>query len=114
MPPAVSVVIPVRDAASGIEATLESVRRQDPPVMETIVVDGGSADGTREVAGSLGANVVRGPVGRGAQLAMGAECAAGEVLLFLHGDSVLPDGAVRALTVALEDPDVVGEVPHCL
>lgn len=59
---------------------------------EIIVVDGGSADGTREAAAEAGATVVPSPRGRGAQLHRGAEAAQGEWLLFLHADTVLAPG----------------------
>ena len=73
------------------------LRRLLPPAVaaadEIWVSDGGSEDRTVEVAESLGARVVRGPTGRGAQLNRGAARAAGEALLFLHADTLLPTSA---------------------
>ena len=85
--------------------TLRRVERVHPH--EIIVSDGGSADGTPELAAS-GATVVTGQPGRGRQLNAGAAAASGDVLLFLHADVSLPDEALAAIDGALDDPDVVG------
>lgn len=63
---------------------------------EIIVVDGGSADGTREIAEAAGARLIAAPKGRGAQLRAGGEAARGEWLLFLHADTLLDDGWMAA------------------
>jgi rSAM/selenodomain-associated transferase 2 len=71
-----------------LAATLRSVAAAD----EVIVVDGGSHDGTPEIAAAGGALVMRTPKGRGRQLHAGAEAARGPWLLFLHADTVLGSG----------------------
>lgn len=68
---------------------------------EVVVSDGGSHDGTVEVARRLGARVVAGPPGRGGQLNRGAAAARGDVLLFLHADTVLPAGAREEVLEAI-------------
>lgn len=70
---------------------------------EVIVADGGSRDGTRELAADLGAQVVSSARGRGTQLARGAAAAHSELLWFLHADVVVTTGSVRALRRAFED-----------
>ena len=68
---------------------------------ELVVSDGGSRDRTRELAASLGARVVVGPPGRGAQLNRGAAATSAELLLFLHADTTLPVGAAAAVRAAI-------------
>lgn len=83
-----SVVIPTLNATRALVATLDSVNDAD----EVVVVDGGSSDGTPDLAASLGAKVVHAPRGRGLQLAKGVSIAKGEWLLLLHGDTRLAAG----------------------
>lgn len=100
---ALAVIIPTLNAEAGLAATLAAL----PPVAERIVVDGGSSDGTVEVARAAAAEVVRSPPGRGVQLAAGATAARAPWLLFLHADTRLDPQAWRALEAHLADPDQV-------
>jgi rSAM/selenodomain-associated transferase 2 len=102
----ISVVIPVRDESACLHRALECTRR---PGVERIVVDGGSRDGSCDVAASLGAErIVESAAGRARQLSVGLGAAAGEVVLFLHADTRLDPGWDRALRRALDDPAVAG------
>ena len=74
---------------------------------ELIVADGGSTDGTVELARRAGATVVQCAAGRGRQLAEGARSATAELLLFLHADSVPDEGALAATRAAFRDARVV-------
>lgn len=88
----VSVIIPTLNEESCLAATVASLRRQNP--REILVVDGGSTDSTRACA--RGADLfVESPRGRAAQMNAGAVRATGEILLFLHADCTLADGALR-------------------
>lgn len=105
--PLISVVIPALNEAPGIEACIASVRRTDHPV-EIIVADGGSTDGTAEAALAAGAWVTQAPRGRASQQNAGARAASGDVVLFLHADTRLPEGWAQAVREALARPGVAG------
>lgn len=83
-----------------------------PPALEAAdevwVSDGESSDRTREIARSLGARVVTGAAGRGAQLNRGARACDADILLFLHADTRLPAGAAGLVRRAIDDGAVGG------
>lgn len=103
-----SIVIPAFQEAAGIAATVDAARKLGPDV-EIIVVDGGSSDATAETARRHGARViVARNRGRALQMNLGAEAARGEVLLFLHADTILPPDAAKAIAASLSEPAVAG------
>jgi rSAM/selenodomain-associated transferase 2 len=91
---AISVIIPTLNVAERIGPTLVSLSSLDGLAMirEVIFADGGSVDRTAEIAENCGAVMVSHAPGRGGQLRAGAEAAEGDWLLFLHADTVLPEG----------------------
>jgi rSAM/selenodomain-associated transferase 2 len=95
-----SVVIPTLNAAVFLPSTLASLEG----VGDVVVVDGGSADGTVELASRLGARAVAAPRGRGRQLMAGAAAARGDWLLFLHADTQLDPGWKQAVEMFRADP----------
>ncbi len=92
--PTIAVVVPALNAAADLAAALAALEegRAAGLVGQTLVVDGGSADATREIAARAGARVLSAPRGRGAQLAAGAAAAEAPWLLFLHADTRLVSG----------------------
>jgi len=105
--PWLSVVMPVLDEAQRLGPALRRLVGL-PGVDEVLVVDGGSRDQSRAVAGSIaGVRLLEAPRGRARQLNAGAAAARGEVLLFLHADVMLPRDAVRHVARAFARPDVV-------
>ncbi|MCG8469704.1 MAG: TIGR04283 family arsenosugar biosynthesis glycosyltransferase [Gemmatimonadetes bacterium] len=98
--PAFTVVIPTLDEASEIAETIARARRALAPDVEVVVVDGGSRDGTTEIA-SASARTLRSDPCRGAQLRAGAAVASGEVIVLLHADTWLEPGAGAAIRRAL-------------
>ena len=71
------------------------------------MVDGGSTDATAAVAARYPrARLLASPRGRARQMNAGARATRGDVLLFLHADTLLPDGALGAVEAALVDPGV--------
>lgn len=100
--PQVSVVIPAWNEADRLPRLLEALGRCDPPPHEVIVADGGSDDATRELAAGRAAVIVA-PRGRASQQNAGARMAAGNVLWFVHADSVPGPSAVAEIGRALAE-----------
>lgn len=103
----ISIVIPTLNEAPRIGSVIHALRLQDADC-EILVVDGGSTDGTREQAERAGARAYPAPRGRGQQLALGAAQSSGSVILFLHADTLLPDGGLQAIKEHLKNPEIVG------
>ncbi|WP_413934032.1 TIGR04283 family arsenosugar biosynthesis glycosyltransferase [Nitrospira sp. BLG_1] len=102
----ISVIIPTYNEEKALPKTLQALFSQ-PGEFETILVDGGSTDRTRAVVAdhiSLTQHsvlstiqLITAPKGRASQMNAGAKEAKGEWLLFLHADTILPDGAIQRL-----------------
>jgi rSAM/selenodomain-associated transferase 2 len=75
---------------------------------EVIVSDGESQDNTAEIAEKWGAKVIQSRPNRGRQMNLGAQKASGDILLFLHADTLLPDSYSDLIREAMIDPNVVG------
>ncbi|RKU27839.1 glycosyl transferase [Candidatus Poribacteria bacterium] len=102
----ISVIIPVLNEDRILDKTL---RRLQPELSghELIIVDGGSLDSSVEIAKKYG-TVIRSGRGRAKQLNAGAEKANGEILLFLHADVWLEDGAISEVDKAITEGFVGG------
>lgn len=93
----ISVVIPALNEERALPATLDRLYAQ-PGDFETILVDGGSTDATRRIAGRYpGLRIEDAPRGRASQMNAGAGVARGEWLLFLHADTLLPEDALARI-----------------
>lgn len=123
----ISVIMPTWNEEKVLPGTLQALFTQ-PGDYEVIVADGGSRDRTRAVIDSCGfveaVDVARrtsfvtghspgasrlfltAPKGRAHQMNAGAMVATGEWLLFLHADTILPDGALVRLNEMEPDPTV--------
>lgn len=96
-----SIVIPTLNEAAGVACALESLAPLRARGHEVIVADGGSEDGTRELANPLADRVIASPRGRARQMNAGAAVATGDALLFLHADTRLPRDADALVSAAL-------------
>jgi hypothetical protein len=103
--PLVSVIIPALNEAERIGSAINRARADGA---EAIVADGGSDDRTREVARAHGAIVVNSARGRARQMNLGSAKASGEVLLFLHADTLLPEDFVEEVRDAMNGGAVAG------
>jgi len=117
--PAISIVLPALNEEAALPGTIASLAGQaGGPPFEVILADGGSSDRTvatfRQLTGDWpsrghGARVaVSGRAGRAAQMNAGAAAAGGSTILFLHADTALPDGALRAVAAVMADEGVSG------
>lgn len=112
----ISVVMPVLNESRALAVTLPHTLSLG--FDQLIIVDGGSADGTVEQARAAAGQrsphqdvssvaLITAPAGRATQMNAGATVAQGEVLLFLHADTLLPSDARLQITKTLDDPAVV-------
>ena len=88
-----SVVIPALNEADNIVATLAPLQAMRSRGVEVILVDGGSTDATTQRAAPMVNRILESARGRATQMNAGAKMAAGDTLLFLHADSILPPDA---------------------
>lgn len=100
-----TVIIPAKNEAAHISDTVWLAMREAG--VEVVVVDGGSADGTPELARAAGAITISSPPGRAIQMNAGASAASGDTLLFLHADTALPPGYHSHIEDTLAIPGVV-------
>src|ERR1019366_331591 len=103
----ITVIIPAVNEAACIAESLRALRRLQGS-KEIIVVDGGSSDDTRAIAAAQGAEVLTSLPGRGTQMHAGTLDAIGDVLWFVHADTVPPANALDEIRGCLEDPSVAG------
>lgn len=113
-----SIIIPTLNESAGIKKcllALQGIRSQ----CQLIVVDGGSVDNTKELCLPLVDQFISSAKGRAIQMNLGAEQASTEVLIFLHADTYLPEGALQLMKKSLEseeqwgrfDMQLMGESP---
>ena len=111
-PVSVSVVVPVLNEIENIGACIDSIEKSDPGrtvLREIVVSDGGSSDGTMEVANRPGSVAVRSEKGRGVQVETALEHVSGDVVVVLHADCRLKPGSLGAVVDALaKRPDSPG------
>lgn len=96
-----SIVVPCLDEAAIIAASLRALEPLRSRGHEVIVCDGGSRDGTPDIARSWCDRVLAAPRGRASQMNAGAKHAGGEALVFLHADTRLPPMADQLISDAL-------------
>lgn len=101
-----SVIIPTLNEEPVLARTLTALRDGAGGSCELLVVDGGSGDATVPLARAAGARVLESCRGRGRQMNVGAGAASGDILLFLHADTLLPSHFDHLIVAALARPGV--------
>jgi glycosyltransferase involved in cell wall biosynthesis len=107
MHPLISVVIPAFDAEHHLSKCLPALRASDYQLFETIIVDDGSKDGTRELAESFGATVLSTGGRKGPAFArnLGVESATTEIIFFLDADVCVHHDTLQRIADSFErDP----------
>ena len=99
---AISIIIPAFNEADNIVATLQPLQPLRQQGHEIVIADGGSDDATIELARPLADHLINTPKGRARQMNAGAHQSSGEVLLFLHADTLLPGNAVALIQQSLQ------------
>ncbi|MGH7949864.1 MAG: TIGR04283 family arsenosugar biosynthesis glycosyltransferase [Candidatus Binataceae bacterium] len=102
-----SIIVPMLNEEPGIVRTLDALRAAAPRA-EIIVVDGGSHDLSVPLAHPHADRVIDGPRGRARQMNLGARDSHGDVLAFVHADTVVPPTFALDIETALRDPAAVG------
>lgn len=113
--PTISVVIPTRNEVASIAATIKHTvtNATNPEAMNIVVVDGSSSDGTADAARALGTTlgspvtVFTAASSRGGALNRGAAESRGDIIVFLHADTLLPRGFDKLVRDCVRDASVV-------
>lgn len=110
-PMRLSVIIPTFNEADKLTRLLSYLQTQmgEDLYSEVILVDGGSQDGTAELATEMGVGVIRSKVKQRAfQMNLGASAARGDILYFLHADTLPPDDFISYILQAIQAGERAG------
>ena len=103
----ISIIVPVLNEAMLVRKFLQQLRGRASKA-EIIVVDGGSSDGTADLASGLCDRIVHSERGRAVQMNAGARAAHGDTFWFVHVDAEVPPQCLEGIEHALDDPRVAG------
>ena len=97
-----SIIIPALNEDDNLLSTLKSLDSLKKHNAEILLVDGGSHDNTKDIARPFVSAVLTSEAGRARQMNHGAKHASGDILWFLHADSLIPDNAFDLINSTLK------------
>jgi rSAM/selenodomain-associated transferase 2 len=103
----VSIIVPVFNEAPLLGPFLANLRERAAGA-EIVVVDGGSCDGTSDLAQGFCDQLVVSDASRAIQMNAGARVAHGDILWFVHVDAEVPWGCLEEIERIMDDPEVAG------
>ena len=103
MNPEISIVIPTLNEADSIDATLDALRFSGDENIEINLVDGTSPDSTVSIAETYDVKILLSERGRGRQLQTATKAASGEILWFVHTDTIAPIEAISQIRRVSKD-----------
>lgn len=109
-----SIIVPMLNEAAQLPGLFAHLLPYQRAGCEVIFADGGSSDGSAKLVALAGFDVVRSERGRARQMNAGAAVAQGDVLLFLHADTRLPQGAAQHVMRALQRECYWGRFDVCI
>lgn len=105
----ISIIIPTLNEEDVLAKTLHNLTLLNPSPFEILLVDGGSQDNTLKIAREAGVTVfVSDKPGRSIQMNLGAKMAKGDLLCFLHADTLVPNDLTTIIDKVLADPAIAG------
>ncbi|WP_319422669.1 TIGR04283 family arsenosugar biosynthesis glycosyltransferase [Pleurocapsa sp. FMAR1] len=105
----ISIIIPTLNEEDVLARTLHNLTLLNPSPFEILIVDGGSQDNTLKIAREAGISVlVSDTAGRSIQMNLGAKVAKGELLCFLHADTLIPNDLAAIIEKILAEPTIAG------
>lgn len=101
--PKISVIVPVLNEEDWVPTLCTAIKENidSYPDLELLFVDGGSTDSTLVRVGNFGGSVIPSHKGRARQMNAGAKAAKGDILYFLHADTLPPKGFDQAIRGAV-------------
>jgi len=102
-----SIIVPVLNEARLLRPFIAHLRERAPEA-EVMVADGGSSDGTADLATSFCDQLVVSKRNRAVQMNAGARAAHGDILWFVHVDAEVPWGCLEEIERIMDDPNVAG------
>lgn len=102
----ISIIIPCYNEEAYIASTLACLQNLNPAPLEVLLVDGGSTDQTLFITEGFPVKVISSAKGRAEQMNVGATQASGDLLCFIHADTLVPQDILKWIQATLVNPKI--------